>query len=159
MRLYFLRHGRAVSRGEWSGDDADRPLTEEGVELLHAEAKGLRRLNFDPTLIITSPYARAAHTAEIIAEHLDMRGRVLHDDRLTPGFGLTQVEQIIRENEHAESILFVGHEPDFSEAVSDITGGSAINFKKGALARVDLPDHSVRRGSLVWLIPSGPLAS
>ena len=158
MRLYFLRHGRAVARHEWSGPDPDRPLTEEGVELMRAEAQGLRRLDFDPTLIITSPYVRAAQTADIVAEHLDMRGRVLRDERLAPGFGLRQAEEILAENEHAASVLLVGHEPDFSATISEITGGSDIVCKKGALARVDLPDHSVRRGSLVWLIPSGPLA-
>jgi phosphohistidine phosphatase len=158
MRLYFLRHGRAVSRRDWSGADVERPLSEEGVELVRAEAQGIHRMGLDPALIMTSPLVRAAQTAEIVAEHLDMRGRLLHEERLEPGFGLEQLEQILRENDHAGSILFVGHEPDLSQTISDITGGSRIVCKKGSLARVDLPDHSVRRGELVWLIPSAPLA-
>lgn len=159
MRLYFLRHGRAVPRDDWAGGDAERPLTEEGVEVSRAFAEGLRRFDFEPAVIISSPYVRASQTADIVAERLDLRGRLLHDERLGPGFAVGQIEAMLRENEHAESLLLVGHEPDLSDAISQITGGSRIVLKKGALARVDLPDHSVRRGELVWLIPSAALAS
>lgn len=158
MRLYFLRHGRAEERSVWNGEDARRPLTEQGVELIRAEAEGLRRVGIDPAMIITSPYQRAAQTAEIVAEHLDLRGRLLHDERLAAGFGVAALEEILRENEHAAAILLVGHEPDFSDVISELTGGSRVVLKKGALARVDLPDHSVKRGELVWLIPSAALA-
>jgi len=158
MRLYFLRHGRAVARDEWGGDDAQRPLTEEGVELVRAEADSLRRMTLDPTVIITSPLVRAVQTADSVAERLDLRGRLLHDERLAVGLDLDTLEELVRENDHAAAILFVGHEPDFSEIISGLTGGSRIVLKKGALARVDLPDHSVRRGHLVWLIPSAALA-
>lgn len=158
MRLYFLRHGRAEERSVWNGDDVRRPLTEPGVELLRAEAETLRRLAIEPEMIITSPYVRAAQTAEIVAEHLDLKGRLLHDERLSPGFGMPALKEILQENEHAGSVMLVGHEPDFSDVISALTGGGRIVLKKGALARVDLPDHSVKRGALVWLIPATVLA-
>jgi len=158
MRLYFLRHGRAVARDEWGGDDAQRPLTEDGVELVRAEADSLRRMALDPTVIITSPLVRAVQTADIVVERLDLSGRLLHDDRMAAGLDLDTLQELVRENDHAAAILFVGHEPDFSEIISGLTGGKSIVMKKGALARVDLPDHSVRRGHLVWLIPSAALA-
>jgi phosphohistidine phosphatase len=158
MRIYFLRHGQAAVRGEWGGADSERPLTETGVELMRREAEGMKRLGLGLEVIITSPYARAAQTADIVAERLDMRGRPMRDERLAPGFGPRLLAEILRENELAGAVLLVGHEPDFSETVGDLVGGARLVFKKGALARVDLPEHSVRRGDLVWLVPPGVLA-
>jgi phosphohistidine phosphatase len=158
MRVYFLRHGQAAARGEWGGADSERPLTEAGVELMRREAEGMKRLGLGLEIIITSPSVRAAQTAAIVAEHLDMRGRLMRDERLAPGFGPRKLAEILHENEMAAAVLLVGHEPDFSETVSDLIGGARLVFKKGALARVDLPEHSVRRGDLVWLVPPGALA-
>ncbi len=49
MKLYFLRHGLAGDRSQWKGDDAKRPLTEEGKEKMetpvNSEGKGLIRKN------------------------------------------------------------------------------------------------------------------
>jgi phosphohistidine phosphatase len=158
MRVYFLRHGQAAARGDWSGDDHDRPLTETGVELMRREAEAIKRLDLALDVIVTSPWLRAAQTAEIVAEHLDMRSRLLRDERLGPGFDARKLEKILGENEMAAAVMLVGHEPDFSETVSELVGGGRIVVKKGALLRVDLPDHSVRRGQLVWLIPPPALA-
>ena len=44
MRLTLLRHGPAVDREKWSGDDADRPLTESGTELTTETIKAARDL-------------------------------------------------------------------------------------------------------------------
>jgi phosphohistidine phosphatase len=153
MRVYFLRHGQAAARGDWPGDDRDRPLTEPGVELMRREAEAIKRLDLALDLIITSPWLRAAQTAEIVADHLDMRSRLLRDERLAPGFDTRRLEKVLRENEMAAAVMLVGHEPDFSDTVGELVGGGRIVVKKGALLRVDLPEHSVRRGQLVWLIP------
>jgi phosphohistidine phosphatase len=158
MRVYFLRHGQACARADWKGDDRERPLTEAGVELLHREAEAIKRLGLGLEVIVTSPYVRAAQTAEIVAEHLDMRGRLMREDRLAPGFGVGRLADILHENEMAGAVLLVGHEPDFSETIGGMMGGGRVICKKGGLARVDLPDHSVRGGRLVWLIPPGALA-
>jgi phosphohistidine phosphatase len=153
MHVYFLRHGQAVGRAEWKGNDSARPLTEAGVEALRREAEAIKRLGLGLEVIVTSPYLRAAQTAEIVAEHLDMRGRLMRDKRLAPGFGVRKLGEILGENEMAGAVMLVGHEPDLSETVAELVGGGRMTFKKGALARVDLPDHSVRRGELIWLIP------
>lgn len=158
MRVYFLRHGQAAARADWKGDDGARPLTLAGVELLHREAKAIKRLDLGLDVIVTSPHVRAAQTAQIVAEHLDMRGRLVHDERLAPGFGVKQLGEILQENQMAGALLLVGHEPDFSETVGELIGGGRVVCKKGGLVRVDLPDHTPRHGQLVWLIPPGALA-
>ena len=50
LEICFFRHGIAVDKNDPSvGSDADRPLTEEGIQKTRAAAKGLDRLglNFD----------------------------------------------------------------------------------------------------------------
>jgi phosphohistidine phosphatase len=157
MRVYFLRHGRAAVRGEWAGADGERPLTADGAEQLHREAEAMKRLELGLGLIVTSPYVRAYQTAEIVAEHLDMRDRLVTDERLEPGFGSAELGAILSENETAAAIMFVGHEPDFSTTIGRLTGGGRVVCKKGGLARVDLAEATDRHGELVWLIPPGAL--
>lgn len=156
MRVYLLRHGQAASRAGYQ-NDAERPLTDDGVAAMRREAAVIKALTQSVDAIVTSPYARAAQTAQIVAEALDVGDRVKLDERLKPGFSTAEFEAIVREHEAAAAIMLVGHEPDFSETLADITGGGRLVMKKGGLARVDLPDHSVRRGELVWLVPPAVL--
>jgi phosphohistidine phosphatase len=153
MKLYFLRHGIAADREEWDGDDAQRPLTADGRKSLEREAKTLARLDIEPDRIITSPLARAKETAEIIAQRLDLRDRIVEDDRLAESFDVNRLAEIVRECSDVDCLMFVGHEPDFSRTIGQITGGARVDLKKGGIARVDLPDSSTLAGELLWLVP------
>ena len=153
MILYFLRHELAGNWTEWTGDDRQRPLTEEGKKRMASSAKTLSALNLSPDAILTSPLTRARQTAEIAAHGLGLADRLVVDDRLAPGFGLQALAEILKDYPRARALLLIGHEPDFSGTVSALTGGSLIVLKKGGLARVDLEDVSSQSGQLVWLIP------
>ena len=153
MKLYFLRHGIAADREEWTGDDASRPLTSEGRKCMDREAKGMEDLNLCPDRIITSPLKRAKETAQIVAERLHLEDKLVEDQRLADSFDAARLSEILSENDSAASIMLVGHEPDFSETIGEVIGGASIDLKKGGLARIDLHDASATRGELVWLIP------
>ncbi len=158
MILYFLRHELAGSRSEWTADDRQRPLTREGKVRMERSARTLAELNLKIDRVLTSPLTRARQTAEIAAEGMGIKDRLVVDERLAPGFDPEALSAILSDYPQARAILLVGHEPDFSETVSAITGGSRIIFKKGGLARVDLPGESPQDGELVWLIPPKVLA-
>ena len=98
MKLYLLRHGKAEDDSA-TGRDQDRELTAEGVEEVRAEAKALARLNLKLDVIITTPYPRASRTAEIVAEELEMGGKLLRDDRLACGFRVSGLPGHIRGTE------------------------------------------------------------
>ena len=71
MILYLVRHGIAIDRADpKSPPEAERPLTAKGVQKTRLAALGLRALGAKPDVLITSPYVRAAQTAEIFAEAL-----------------------------------------------------------------------------------------
>lgn len=159
MRLYVLRHGRAEDRAAWWGNDDARPLTAAGEEAMRREAATLRGLDLGIDLIVTSPLARARRTAEIVADGLDLSGRLLVDERLAPGFGRRRLEEILAEHGPLEAPLVVGHEPDCSGVIAELIGGGDVVMKKGGLARVDMTAPTAGGGRLVWLLTPPLLGS
>jgi phosphohistidine phosphatase len=153
LKLYFLRHGQAGNRQDWHGDDSERPLTAEGMKRLKREAAAIWKLGLSLDVIISSPLVRAFQTAEIVAKAADSTARVITDDRLAPGFGPKELTAILADHSGARGLLLVGHEPDFSETIGQVTGGGRITMKKGSLAYVEVEDPSSLEGALVWLIP------
>ncbi len=147
MELYFLRHGEA-QWPDWKKSDDERPLTKRGKKEMREVAAFLGRLKVQPDLILTSPLPRAAQTAEIAAEHLDVKCR--EEQRLAPGFGAAKLEELI--NKHSvESLMIVGHEPDFTRTIAALTGAS-LKLSKGGVALVDV-DLPSGKGRLLWLFP------
>jgi phosphohistidine phosphatase len=158
MKVYFLRHGIAFDRDEWKGSDFDRPLTDEGRERMEREAKTIARLNVELDVIITSPLLRARKTAEIVADRLHMNEQLVQDERLGPDLDSDTLRAILRERAMADAVMLVGHDPSMTELVGELSGGAAVDLKKGGLACIDLADASCQRGQLLWLLPPKLLA-
>ena len=68
MHVYMLRHGNAGDPAEWTGDDRQRPLTDEGRKEMRAVAKGIDWLDLKLDTLITSPLVRARETAEFVRQ-------------------------------------------------------------------------------------------
>ena len=109
------------------------------------------RLEIAPEVIVTSPLVRARQTAEIVGEALGVDDKVVDDERLAHGFGRKQLGAILADHPDAESLMVVGHEPEFSATIGELTGGR-VACKKGSLARVDVADRESLRGELIWLL-------
>ena len=156
--VYFLRHGEA-GKASGRGRDFDRPLTPEGIARLEREAHFIAGLHLELDAILTSPLVRARQTAEIFARALGLTGSLDVDERLAPGFGVEALRDIMGDHPKAGSLVLVGHEPDFSAAISQCTGGGRVECKKGAVARVDFDDLSKPlSGILAWLLPPRVMA-
>lgn len=152
LRLYFLRHGKAWSRADWREDDDLRPLTDAGEALVRAEGRAMKAMGLAPDVIATSSLVRARRTAEIVAEELGMSGRLVEDSRLAHGFDARRLAEIVVRHADAASLMLVGHEPDLSATVAELTGGGRVDFKKGGLARVDVKGSQLDDGILAWLL-------
>jgi phosphohistidine phosphatase len=151
MELHFLRHGKAVDAGEPDApDDFSRYLTKCGVEELEVEAAALRRLDVNPDLIATSPLVRARQTAEIVARVLGRKKILVVTDLLRPGCTLDRLRQLVDQHRPSDSVMLVGHEPDFSRLVGELIGpsGAAVEVKKAALATVQV-SGSIRSGAAI----------
>jgi phosphohistidine phosphatase len=156
LDLVLVRHADAGDPATWTGPDAARPLSSKGRKQAQRLARFLREIRLEPDAIITSPKVRAAETAASIGEALDVEVRI--DERLAEGFGLAELDAIVREGSLGRPIL-VGHDPDFSELVELLVGAS-IPLRKGALARIEVPGDATAgagAGVLRWLIPPDAL--
>ena len=124
--IYFLRHGDAEHE---TSNDADRRLTEKGERQAEAAGRALAALEAGIDVCLTSPKVRAEQTARIACQHLDVEVEIAEELRggrfdaaaLAAGRG---------------DVLLVGHEPDFSNAIADLTGGR-VKLRKGGIACMD----------------------
>jgi len=147
--LYFLRHGDA---GSPSGvPDHERELTERGRGALRAAGPLWRRLNLRPDVVISSPLPRALQTAQLACEAVG--GSPVVDERLAPGAAWGHFARALADHPQARRVLFVGHEPDLSGAIVQLTGAASVRMRKGGLACVEFygtPEPG--GGELAWLI-------
>jgi phosphohistidine phosphatase len=147
MELYFLRHGEA-DWPDWNKSDDERPLTKRGKKEMREVAKFLDRLKVRPDLIVTSPLPRAAQTAEIAADYL--KAKLRKDELLAPGFGMKNFGAVLKRH-RARVLMLVGHEPDFTNIISELTGAS-LKLSKAGVALLDIDPES-EEGKLLWLFP------
>lgn len=151
MRLYFLRHGIAEERRQDQPDET-RQLTDEGRDEMRGVARGMAALDLKIGVILTSPLARALQTAEIAAHELRLQKRLRPEPLLASGCTAVELLRAVEDYPDDARILLVGHEPDFSEAISTLIGGGALRVKKASLACVELYARAPGRGELRWFL-------
>ena len=144
QQLWLLRHGDAEPHG--IRPDPERRLTERGEAQSRAAGAALKALKIDFDAVLTSPRVRARDTARLAAEPLGL-GVVDHEP-LSGGFDREDALALLAGFDADAKLLLVGHEPDFSQVVYDLTG-ARIDLKKGGVAAVRL-DGS--RGELIALL-------
>lgn len=149
MRIIFVRHAIAEDRFLWTGSDASRPLTSQGKEKLEKLTKAIATLT-TADKIISSNYLRAKETGETLQKALQIPLEI--DRRLALGSSYNDFYSLFQENSSCESIILVGHEPDFSEVIAEIIGdGSAlIQVKKASYIEVEVNENFT--GELLNLI-------
>lgn len=151
MDVYFLRHGDAEDLRP-GGSDAERRLTDKGLKQSARAAAWLRNHDVTVDVVVTSPLVRARQTAEPVARALEVDLR--EDARLSGGRLTVQaLAALIADAGNPEAVLLVGHEPDFSMIIEELTGG-AVEVKKAALVLVTCDRVTAGAGELAWLIPA-----
>ena len=124
--IYLLRHGDAEHE---TSNDSDRRLTEKGERQAEAAGRALAALKAGIDVCLTSPKVRAEQTARIACQHLDVEVEIAEELR---GGRFDAVALAAGRGD----VLLVGHEPDFSNSVADLTG-ARVKLRKGGLACVE----------------------
>lgn len=154
MQLYLIRHAIAVDRASSvSLPDAQRALTETGIEKMTRHVRALKKLGVDFDVVLTSPLVRCVQTAEIVGDVLNCREKIERCEALAPGCDLASLTPTLTEHRTAMRVAMVGHNPDFETIASELLGcsESRVRFKKGAICRIDLTQTKPRPvGELVW---------
>ncbi len=131
QQLWLLRHGDAEPHG--TREDARRKLTERGQAQARNAGLALTHLDVAFAAVYTSPRVRALDTARLACEALG--GEPIVHAPLSGGFDRAGAEELLASIGADERLLIVGHEPDFSQIVFDLTGGR-VDMKKGGIAAV-----------------------
>jgi phosphohistidine phosphatase len=136
-QLWLLRHAEAEPHGTRS--DAERRLTPRGEAQARAAGLALARLEASFEAVLFSPKARARQTAELAAAEWSDEQRALlrSHDPLASGFAAGQALEELSAIGADGRLLLVGHEPDLSRLIGEVTGGR-VDLKKGGLAVVRL---------------------
>jgi phosphohistidine phosphatase len=136
-QLWLLRHAEAEPHG--TRTDAERRLTKHGRQQARFAGVALTRMRATFDVVLFSPRVRASQTAELAAEGWSkaQRGRLAPHPPLAGGFDAAQAVDALSGTAADARVLAVGHEPDLSTVVAQLTGGR-IDLKKGGLAVVRL---------------------
>jgi phosphohistidine phosphatase len=143
-QLWLLRHGEAEPHD--AKPDFDRELTERGRDQSRSAGRALAALALTFQAVYTSPRVRARDTALLACEALGEEPIVT--PVLAEDFSVPDARDLLLGVEPDGRILVVGHNPDFSQVVHDLTG-ARVDFKKGGVAGVRLEGT---RGELIALL-------
>ena len=131
-------------------------LTARGEGQARIVGAALTRMEGDFEAILFSPKVRARQTAEIAAEGWTeaQRGLLSVHPPLASGFDGSDALDALAGSSADGRVLLVGHEPDLSNVIADLTGARA-DLKKGGLAVMRLEGT---RGELTVLMRPRELA-
>ena len=153
--LYLIRHGIAEERGDAWPDDAKRPLTEDGTARMRKAARGLAKMGVRLDAVLTSPFVRTRQTAEIVATAFDERPPIVAVESLAPGGSVQSVLSDLERQARRSRVAIVGHEPGIGELAARLAGARyPIEFKKGAICRIDVKTFPAGPGKLRWFMTS-----
>ena len=156
MQLYIVRHGIAIDREDPKcPPEAERYLTEEGVEKTKQVAEAVAALGIQADLMFSSPYLRATQTAAIFASELEYsKQKIRRTDSLLPGAEPGAFLRELAREKDVSAVLCFGHAPHVDGLLAAAVGASRhiTSMKKAGVALVELKRLSPPNGQLVWLI-------
>jgi phosphohistidine phosphatase len=146
VALYLVRHAFAAHAdpSRWP-DDAQRPLTREGAERFRRAARGLRRIAPDVDAVLSSGFARAWQTAELLRDEAGWP-EPEECNALEAGRAPAEALDALRARPEG-AIALVGHEPHLSSLASLLCAG-----------REDAVHLQVKKGAVLLLTCDGPAA-
>jgi phosphohistidine phosphatase len=123
--IWLLRHAEA----EDGTPDEARRLTAKGEEQSRVAGQALKKLGIKLDVCLSSARVRAEQTARLACEPLGVE--VTIDERLNGGpFDAKELTAGL------DNVMLVGHDPDFSMAVHELTGAQ-VRMKKGGIAAIE----------------------
>jgi phosphohistidine phosphatase len=136
--LLLIRHADASERDpeRWP-DDRDRPLTDKGRKTQRRVSRWLGKQGLVPTMVHTSPWARAAETAEILANELGLPHPPIPCEALAAPPDPVRLADYIGEPDPNAIVALVGHSPWMEELAVLLLAGSGAGF------RIDFPKSGV----------------
>lgn len=139
MSIFVVRHAKAGSRHDWSGDDRERPLSKAGRRQTEAITARLREEAI--TSLWTSPYVRCVQTLEPLGRALGLEVRI--DKRLAEGTPLEDVLAVV--GGVGDGAVLCSHGDVITELISGLVRrGTHVagepDWRKGAIWVLSAPN-------------------
>jgi phosphohistidine phosphatase len=157
MHLLLCRHAHAGTRdaSQWP-DDRDRPLTDKGRKVQADVSRFLRKRDLAPSLVLTSPWVRAAQTAEILVEVARVGQPPVPCEPLADDPDLIRLQDYVGDQPSGAIVAMVGHSPWMEELAALLLGGSSagirIDFPKSGVLGIDLARLEPGAGELRFFL-------
>ncbi len=133
--LLLLRH--AKSSWESLVEDRNRGLTEKGIERIKAMIAASSEVLRDFDVVFTSPANRAIHTACIAMHELQLPYKLLNIREILYTFEISQLLRFIKSiPDHYSKVICVGHNPAFTQAVTQLSTTNLEHLPTAAWARI-----------------------
>lgn len=139
--VYLVRHGTAAQHSP--DGDSGRALTEEGSARFLALARKLAG-ELKVSRILTSPYARARQTAELLSSAV---GAPVEDARELASGASSGTELLALARANGQGTVLVGHNPELTDAVH-LASGEPVRVMPGTVVAVELDEAGAR---LLWI--------
>ena len=129
--LTLFRHAK-TERDSTSGRDFDRRLIERGQNDSKRMGEEMRSLGLEFDLVLSSPAARAAETAELAAltPRFDER---IYDAASSELLAIVQSAEV-----EIDRLAMVGHNPGFERFASRLIG-QIVEMPTGSLIEIEIP--------------------
>lgn len=153
MILYLLRHAEAEPKP--ASRDSERKLTEAGKVQAARMGRFCKKYHLKPQLVLTSPFCRAVETMTPVLKKIG-RPPFLEVAWLGSGMSPEVALEELQAYKALESVMLVGHEPDFSYLAATLLGmarAENLNISKASLTAIKLEKIVPGAGVLQLLIP------
>ena len=157
MLLLLVRHADAGDRDpdRWP-DDRNRPLTDKGRKSQRRLSRALGELQLAPTHVLTSPWARAAQTAEILVGELGLSQPAVPCAALAAPPDLSRLGADIGDPGPDAIVALVGHSPWIEELAALLLTGQAaglrLDYPKSGVMGIDLEKPAPAAGELRFFL-------
>lgn len=129
--LTLFRHAKTERESE-SGRDFDRELNKRGRTDAPRMGEEIRKLGLEYDLVLASPAARAAQSAELAG--LSPR----YDERIYDASAGELLALVQAVDDSVGRLLLIGHNPGFERLASRLCGQD-MEMPTGSLVEIDLP--------------------
>ena len=146
MQLYLLRHGDAVD----AYPDQHRQLSAYGRAQVQSIALRHRFESEAIEQVFSSPYTRAAETAEMFTQTVNLHHRIDWLDDLTPQGDLRAIEGFLQRT-NAETVLMVTHLPLVGLLIDYLTGETGTRMGTANLASLSMEFPAQGSALLNWI--------
>ncbi len=139
--LYLIRHGKS-SWSDPSLRDFDRPLNKRGQANVPFMAKRMKKRGAVPDVILASPAVRAATTARIFADILDLPSSALvfHDD-IYSASAYDLLRLLRRVPDRVNALALVGHNNAISLFAEAVLGEKIGEMPTSGLVAIAFPQE------------------